>query len=319
MAIFFVISGFIMAYTTRNKFGSASSVANFSIHRFVRVVPLYWLYTLVAAALIMTGAWLKGRDLQASEIAKSLLFIPYSTGGAMRPVLGQGWTLNYEVFFYGIFALALFFPRRIGLTLVAGLLLSLATIGAFWGPFWLGGDALTIQEFYISPHVALFAVGIAIGNLAIRGPSLRVARHWLWFTLGTIGAMTAIFAMFSNAYHLPLPVRITFWAADALIVLLCVLDRDQDPNTPFAKLCETLGDASYSIYLVHFFIVTVVAKIWSLAFEWRMPALYVVSSVCAGVAGGYFAWRFVEVPLTAWLKVQAELALGKPARPATVN
>ena len=98
--VFFVISGFIMWMVTAEPVGPAQ----FLWHRVVRIVPLYWIATLIMAA---------HRSSSVSDTVNSLLFWPYrDANDELWPVLVQGWTLNFEMFFYLLFAAALIIPRR---------------------------------------------------------------------------------------------------------------------------------------------------------------------------------------------------------------
>jgi exopolysaccharide production protein ExoZ len=105
--IFFVISGFIMVYTTQSHHVGPFS---FFVNRVVRIVPIYWLLTLAVFTLAVIAPHLLGATRAApSELLKSLLFIPFAkSNGAVQPILFLGWTLNYEMFFYMLFALGPF-------------------------------------------------------------------------------------------------------------------------------------------------------------------------------------------------------------------
>ena len=75
--IFFVVSGVIMMVTTVN-----STVGEFVVRRLIRIVPLYWLFTLVLVALYaLAPGGLHSTVISPEALTKSLLFIPhYSLG-----------------------------------------------------------------------------------------------------------------------------------------------------------------------------------------------------------------------------------------------
>lgn len=105
--LFFVISGFIMCHAT------ARSGRNFFLKRIIRIVPLYWLGTLFIYALALTlPQLLNTTTANPVDLLKSLLFIPFIKGGIPVPIVFQGWTLNYEMFFYGLFWISLLVSRR---------------------------------------------------------------------------------------------------------------------------------------------------------------------------------------------------------------
>src|SRR5262249_39672775 len=116
--IFFVLSGFIICHVT------AADRQHFLLKRLIRIVPLYWARTLVVCALALAAP----RLLQTTSdswmgLLKSLFFIPYEKeSGRVYPVLFLGWTLNYEMFFYVVFSIALALRPALAPLLSAGVL-----------------------------------------------------------------------------------------------------------------------------------------------------------------------------------------------------
>lgn len=130
--LFFVISGFVMVYASQKLFALKGGAATFLYRRLARIAPLYWgvttfflLVMLVSPVLLSSGA------PTVQEIVKSYLFIPYAKDGAemMQPVYKLGWTLNYEMSFYVIFALLIGLPRQIAVLMLAVILMTLVGIG----------------------------------------------------------------------------------------------------------------------------------------------------------------------------------------------
>ena len=108
--LFFVISGFIMVRTTQNK---NIRPIQFYRKRILRVAPLYAFFTILVVILSTTMPdVLNSTQIEVSQIAKSLVFIPFEkTPDSLYPIYYLGWTLNYEMFFYSIFAAALLFSN----------------------------------------------------------------------------------------------------------------------------------------------------------------------------------------------------------------
>ncbi|KFF75074.1 hypothetical protein HX13_07475 [Chryseobacterium sp. P1-3] len=108
VSVFFVISGFIMAYTTRKKdfsINTSKEITLFYKRRLIRIVPLYFLLSfswMVMGQSLMT--YFHGDGLQ--RLIHSILFLPQKD---IFPVLYLGWSLNYEMFFYLIFGISLLF------------------------------------------------------------------------------------------------------------------------------------------------------------------------------------------------------------------
>ena len=159
--VFFVISGFIMAYITADKFGRPGASGQFLTRRLIRLVPLYWLFTLaMLAAMVLVPGQLAHTALNPAHILASYLFIPWlDSTGLAHPILGLGWTLNYEMYFYVIFAVMLFLPRRIGLWSLAVLFCALALLHPAIDP------AQVQLSFWTDPIILEFLFGIGLAML----------------------------------------------------------------------------------------------------------------------------------------------------------
>lgn len=143
--VFFVISGFIMVYTSEALFGQVGAPRRFLLNRLTRIVPLYWLMTLLTASI---------QHPTAAHTAMSLLFVPVDG----LPVLSVGWSLNIEMFFYLAFSMALLVARRIAVQLVCGVLIGLVLLG-------LSCDLPSaIKVYWATPQMLWFVIGMLLGN-----------------------------------------------------------------------------------------------------------------------------------------------------------
>ena len=157
--LFFAISGFIMVVASRPLFAAQGAAAAFAGRRLKRIVPLYWLCTTLYV-LIQVAV-----RKPVPGVGASYLFWPVDTfgDGVPRPLFTLGWTLNYEMGFYALFALALALPRRRAVALVAILLAAATVAGQVCdpptGPLW----------FWTRPIALEFAGGMAIGSAWCEG------------------------------------------------------------------------------------------------------------------------------------------------------
>src|SRR5262245_61905199 len=101
--LFFVISGFVMVYSSERLFGQPGASVKFFARRLARIVPLYW-----AATAILV--WFDVPNASTKAVLGSLFFVPHIPLEA--PLLDVGWTLIFEMFFYSVFAIALLAKRR---------------------------------------------------------------------------------------------------------------------------------------------------------------------------------------------------------------
>ncbi len=251
--LFFVISGFIMVRTARG-YGSAKGGLVFLTRRIIRVVPLYWLMT----SLVLLGAALAPELLNMpigglAVAMGSYLFVPVlRDGGELRPVLGQGWTLDYEMFFYVLFAVSMLLPRRVGLAGLASVMIGLVLIGRFAHP---ANAALGV---WTDTLLLEFLFGLAIGLLQEAGASLGYRAA---VAVATLGIVSAIAFGPACAACGGVQTWIDQGVPAALIVAACVLGPVW-PVTRWTLVLAAIGDASYSLYLFHPFVIRVLRNAW---------------------------------------------------------
>ena len=164
--LFFVISGFVMVYASRDLFGSLAHAGPFLRRRFARIAPIYWIITVVYLILSLGNlAPLNRAKPDLWEIIASFLFIPWIKGGTLeiQPAYNLGWSLNYEMFFYGLFALVLGFQRNVAVPLLVGVLMTLALLGQFIP------SSSTQLYFWTRLIILEFGMGMLIAQMALAG------------------------------------------------------------------------------------------------------------------------------------------------------
>lgn len=249
--LFFLISGFVMVYTTRD---SQRTTIQFWIDRALRIVPLYWLGTTLVIVLFLAGLpALDVQQLKVTDIIKSYLFIPYiATYGEGRPLLDVGWTLNFEIYFYALFGLTFFVRSQVK---------ALAMLGALFVAIWLFvklspglpwvvahyGSAL-VFEFLIGGVVALWYMKRADGQ-PVRRPVLGMTLIGAGLVAVLVGGWQ--FAEIVN-YHPEL--RVAVFGGPSVLVLAGALLLEQAGYAVKSRFVLLLGAASYAIYLVHPFV-----------------------------------------------------------------
>ena len=292
--IFFVISGLIMYRTSAEDFGSGRGAARFVYRRVVRVVPLYWIATAIAAANHVTMLDFLPRLL------RSLFFIPYvNDAGLAQPVLGVGWTLNYEMFFYTLFALALLMPRRVGLPA-----LLLALVAVFFARVANGGDPRTGIGFYGQPILLLFAAGVVVGWAETRWPRWTRTGRPRTVIFGVLLVMAALTLGSVRSGQVPgdWQLLLDVMAVGTVVVATTAAVSG---SSRLDRVLEAGGDASYSTYLFHGFILTALTKVWfadPISRTWGSAVVFVAVAVLAANIGGYVLHRLIERPLTRALR-----------------
>jgi exopolysaccharide production protein ExoZ len=283
--VFFVISGFIMWMVTRQKEASPSI---FLKKRLLRIVPLYWLVTISLATCATLRPNLFPVDHPAlGHVVLSLFFVPHLTpDGNLRPLVGQGWTLNYEMFFYFLFTMTMAAFRTYQFYVMNIILLACVVCG------YLTHASSPAGIVYTSPLLMEFLAGIYICRAWLNNTVLSRATAWTAIALGIAGIMATFGAYVA---HWPLPRIIGWGVPSALIVLGAVSleSRNRCPNIGWLKI---LGDASYSIYLTHYLVWLAVSIAVAKLGGSLSPAIYLVT-ICAATLGGVVTHVVVEKPM----------------------
>ncbi len=257
--------------------------------RIIRVVPLYWLLTLAMVALALVAPSLfKTLKVSPTTLLQSLLFIPHysqSFANVVWPLLVPGWTLNYEMFFYFVFALSLFLRGRGGLAALVALFAALVAAGFALGPFE-SAAALT----YTSPLLLEFVAGALIGAwwLSQRQP-LPLAASLLFMAVGA-----ALLALRDNA-----TLHVLSQIVGATLVVMGALDARF--STWHNRILKELGDSSYSLYLTHIFSLGALRVVWAKL----MPAsltiftasTFMLTSLVFCAIVGWLSYRWLETPM----------------------
>lgn len=280
--IFFVISGFVMVATSRSL-----SPLEFARRRLVRIVPLYWFIILAFAGIGLTAPHLFAHThITAAALIKSLLFVPYSNidqSGFLFPMIMQGWTLNVEMFFYLLFALTLIAPlRRFQIPVTTGILLALVLF------VHNGANDVQLHNFYSQPRILEFCAGMMLGSIYTSGVLERAAFPLL--------LCAGFFVLFN--------VRVAANGIDGLLpatgIVCAVVALEHRALLPKSALLGLLGDASYSIYLTHTFVLQILRIVWTKS---GMPggviatAGFDIASMIAVAVLGVACYRLLEKPL----------------------
>ena len=289
--LFFVISGFIMLRTARG-FGEPGATRRFLIRRFLRVAPLYWLMT----SLVLVGALVAPSLLNQPVGGWTLFFSSYlfwpaaRLDGEIRPILGQGWTLDYEMAFYVMFGSAMVLPRRAGLAALSLGLVGLAGLGKAAPPSWPPAVVWTNRL------LLEFLLGLLAGLACEAGWRLKALPAFVLALIGIAGAV--LLGPISGETPAGTDLWIRQGLPAALIVSACVLAPPWPATRPVLALA-LLGEASYSLYLTHPFTVRILRAAWMAAIGDRLPLWVFVAVACpAAVLVGLAVWRWMERPLT---------------------
>lgn len=295
--LFFVISGVVMVYSSYDQLGERREVVPFIKRRVARIYPLYWVCTAAVLAIAWFAPSLATREkFDSPVIAKSFTLWPQST----YPIVAVGWTLTYEMFFYLVFAALIALPRRV--LPLALCLWAIGTLVAFsicdQPEFRESGDGHLRLPLYASPLTLEFIAGCLIGWHArsglLRGGSAALA----------VALSMLLLAGYLNIIE-PQKFGYGFWrvatfgTAAALAAYGGIaLEHSRKLSIPSAL--RRCGDASYSLYLTHMYVLWAVAALWPRAgsatvVDSRITLTLLALAVCGATAA--VNYRAVERPL----------------------
>ena len=276
--VFFVISGFIMVYSSEKLFGEPGAPRIFLARRIARIVPIYWVTTAV-------DVWIENKTFDLQYVLKSFFFIPYAQpSGQIVPVFGVGWTLNFEMFFYVLFALAIMFRRDRAVMIVSVLLLGFVALGQFMAP-------LPVPLAYWSdPIVVEFIFGMGLA-LAYRRGYRVPASICLCVGLIALGVMLQF-----AAGPVPSGSRWLIWGVPAALITGSVVLARGSFRVPIAVMA--LGNASYSIYLTHTLMAGTILITWSYGLNRRPPLLVLAAGIAMVLVLSVAIYYLFERPVT---------------------
>jgi exopolysaccharide production protein ExoZ len=302
VSVFFVISGFIMTYITR------TDSKQFIQQRLVRIVPLYWPCTLsmLAAVWLLKDSGRTFANAGIGNILKSLLFVPYRDAlGEYQPILPVGWTLNLEMFFYVLFAIALVINKR-----WAPLLTCIALVAIKIVPRQLGCSA-PLCEFYAHDYTTFLILGILTFYIWSGIEAIAEDRPMVAAAMAILSALAFVLWNADPRFADAIQQRVDFpvyYMMPPLLVLSALTLHSARLICRW-KVLLLLGDASYALYLTHILVMefalvvrnrTIGDQVTAINPSDSVVAMLVALIVCSLVA--IVAHTKVELPTLRFLR-----------------
>jgi exopolysaccharide production protein ExoZ len=286
--LFFIISGFIMWVTAIDR---DETPGRFVWKRILRIVPLYWLITtFVLAVVVFAPALMNSASRDPAHFIASYFFVAWphpSVDGRLWPPVIPGWTLNYEMFFYAVVAIALFLRRQRRIQFIAVVLSGLPLLGVLMEPDGIAAfytDKILLEFFYGIIIGAHFTAGRRLGPMISLG--LIVAGFALLFSVGLVGNDDT---------------RAAVWAVPLAIVVQGALHAPALATGALREASKLLGDASYSLYLTQFVVLPpsamVMAKLVAPLPLAAAAPVFVFGLVALAILGGVACHFLVERPI----------------------
>ncbi|EHP4316173.1 acyltransferase [Salmonella enterica] len=307
--IFFIISGFIMVYTTCHYMRGKASLVRFLLNRAIRIIPLYYICLVIAFLLEGAMSTFHYPD-KVQNMLSALTFTLYKTSTSPLYIDEGGtynirWTLNYEIYFYLVFALCLLVKHRVLALVTWGILVtSIIPVIAGYQP------AINVQGypfsspyfgFLTNPLLLEFIIGVIVGWLYIKIKENFTSRKIdLLSSISTIVILVfIIWGIYTGSVH-------ALDRKSSLVLGLLVLSLTLAESVLLAfipRFLTYVGNISFSLYLLHSAVGLAVVKrvgaVGDSTFK-MMPSVLLAVGISILVA--HFTHKYIEINLTQKIK-----------------
>ena len=289
--LFFVISGFVMIVSSESLKKLTWGWKIFAEKRILRIVPIYWIITTYKLLILLfASALVYHAKIDAGFILKSYFFIPAKNiDGVINPLLGVGWTLNFEMFFYFLFAVALAF-RLNALAFLSAVFIPVALLSIFKTSAWpdIG--------FYADPIIVDFLYGMIAAKLILTSKKLPDTLAIIFILTGLVYLFVPRMGAISAVYKYD---DVLAGIASFMVIYggVCIEKRWRKKIPSWLVY---LGGASYSLYLIHPVSAPLAPAVLKfLHLKWT--GFSVVMSILTSIAAGTLFYKYCEKPLTQFL------------------
>ena len=285
--LFFIISGFIMSYTTDRR--AVGGVAFFKA-RMARILPLYWSLSIAAFLVFLVSPRLINRSGGTTTILHSFTLFPVGD----KLLIQNGWTLSFEFWFYIIFAAALAMGTSHRIPKASAILLVLFVIGYVFTP------TRPALEVATNPLLLEFFMGM-IAFLYFKNIRQKVVVNVILLFIGLVSLVyVGTHGIVENqlvSYGVPFMLVVC-----GLVGMESLMNRL--PTMFLTRILRAIGDSSYSLYLIHPFVISVVAIVVVKARLAVLDPFTTLILVVSSCVVGYICYLFIECKLNALFRAR---------------
>jgi peptidoglycan/LPS O-acetylase OafA/YrhL len=330
VGFFFVLSGFVLAYAHPwIHRPSAAERRAFFRARFARIYPVFALS--LAITLPFYWSWLATGGLSTREVADTVALDAAVKGAGLSAFVPRfalswsppTWSISVEAFFYASFPfvapLVLRAPMRRAATVVLATFALPVALEIAYGVFAPNGWAAN-QTDVATPFAHLvkfdplvrwpeFLLGILVAKALRTREARACASRGSWLAMGAVAVPIAVLARSDAIPYMVLHDSLLALPF-AFVVYAVASDRGPLSRALSARPLVRLGEASYSLYLLHLPVSWTLERAAAATGAWTAGgSAHVVLVVAASIAAALACHRWFEAPMRRWI-----VARGEPGR-----
>ncbi|MCT4705864.1 acyltransferase [Enterobacteriaceae bacterium H16N7] len=297
--LFFMISGFIIALSTRRT----SSTAIFAIRRFFRIYPAFII-------IFSIGAFTVYSNNSTTNLVRAMFFLhkdyTLASPGFGFNILGPAWTLSYEIYFYTLFVLAMTISHKYRTLLASFFILmpvvltqlvthgSLSFAGTASPQLPLDTPIYSLIRFSSSPILVEFVLGMMLYELHAM-PRVKISKNASTLVFaGCVGVFLTFY--FSKINYIFGMTGFGLWS---VILLAGALLYDKSVGFKESTTLDYLGNVSFSLYISHYLVINALdfykPHFWEVTFG--VSRILLATTLCLIVAT--IMYVLVEKPFIA--------------------
>lgn len=271
--IFFIISGFIMEYTSGGKPYVPGDRARFIARRLIRILPLYWTLTILAFAIATLSGNAVHSPAPVHQFITSMLVLPGDDGtGKTGYIISMAWTLTYEFYFYLLFSVLLSATARTRFMILA------LTFGLCAVAERVFAPTHPLLGILTNPLLFEFLAGCLLAQLFRAGKTISQFASILLIGLAAVVLLLELKLQVQDSWA-----RLAAWGIPAAMLVygtvLCSTSLRPGRRPLPIQALEHVGDISYSLYLSHFFSIALFVRLYAM-----LSKKFAIAPELAGIA-----------------------------------
>lgn len=279
--LFFILSGFLMAYLYLHQPMTFGSARRYAVARIARVMPLFAI--VLAASTVLPRIGLDGVFYDLSTRAQVISHMLLLSGKSIL------WTIPTELQFYVVFVIwwAVFRKSPIGIAPIVIAALS----GLFATRRFSGLIGEVPYEFRLPQVIPYFAIGSLLGIAYRKWPRLRQRQHSAFAAI-----LLLVIFLYPKIFEAIVGERHQLWRDPRVFVMMSLIFATVafcvpgDAPILANRIGDFFGQISYSLYLLH------VPVMWAIAKLALPDSIRFVLFLAASVAVASVSFQFFERP-----------------------